>query len=147
MTEPLVGRCLCGAVHYMTDAEPMLVGHCYCVDCRKASGTDHGTHVGVPEAAFTLSGEVKAFESAADSGSMIARNFCPECGCAVFSRNSSMPGMIFIRASSLDDPSQVTPQLSVYAASAPDWAVFDTSKPVFDLMPEGGPQSAATTQS
>lgn len=142
MAEHLEGSCLCGSVSYEASAEPMMVGHCYCVDCRKASGTSHGTHAVVPDAAFAVSGETKAFESPADSGNMVRRHFCPQCGCAIFSRNSAMPGVTFIRVSSLDDPSRVTPQMTVYGSRAPNWAVFDISKPVFDVLPDGGPQAA-----
>lgn len=141
MTEVLEGSCLCGAVTYKASTGPMMVGHCYCVDCRKASGTSHSTHAVVPDAAFALSGETRAFECPADSGNMVARHFCPLCGCAIYSRNSAMPGMTFIRASSLNKPSAITPEMTVYASRAPDWAVLDTGKPVFDIMPEGGPEA------
>lgn len=141
MAKNLEGSCLCGSVRYEASAQPMVVGHCYCIDCRKASGTSHCTHAAVPDTAFVISGETRAFESAADSGNTVVRHFCPACGCAIFSRNSAMPGMTFIRASSLDDPSQITPQMTVYASRAPSWAMLDTSKPVFDVMPEGGPQA------
>ena len=49
MSDNLKGGCLCGAVTYEAKGDPAFVGHCYCVDCRKASGTSHGTHVGLPE--------------------------------------------------------------------------------------------------
>ena len=32
------GGCLCGAVRYEAQGEPLYAGHCYCEDCRKASG-------------------------------------------------------------------------------------------------------------
>lgn len=141
MTEKIEGGCLCGAVRYAASGAPMMVGHCYCTDCRKASGTSHGTHAAFPEPAVSINGQTKAYESAADSGNTIARHFCANCGCALFSTNSAMPGAVFIRASSLDDPSQVTPMMTVYASRAPEWAVLDTARPVFSEMPEGGPQA------
>ena len=61
------GGCLCGAVRYSC-AEESGGGHCHCDDCRKTSGTGHGSHMIVPEAAFTLSGDVRFFDKAADSG-------------------------------------------------------------------------------
>lgn len=51
--------------------------------------------------------------------------------------------MTFIRVSSLDDPDAVEPQMTVYASRAPAWAPLDRSKPVFDEMPEGGPQAVS----
>lgn len=142
MAHGLQGGCLCGAVRYQVDVEPMMVGNCFCVDCRKTSGTSHCTHAAVPDAAVSVSGAVATYESAADSGNIVSRSFCPSCGSAIHSRNAGMPGMIFIRVSSLDDLDAVTPQMTVYASRAPAWAPLDRSKPVFDTMPEGGPQAA-----
>ncbi len=96
------GGCLCGAVRY-EGREQRGGGHCQCIDCRKTSGTAHGSHMIVPEAAFTISGAVRFFDAPADSGSTVSRSFCPTCGSALYSRNSGMPGLIFVRASSLDD--------------------------------------------
>ena len=139
MTEKLSGGCLCGGVTYSTDSEPAIVGHCYCVDCRKSSGTSHCTHVAVPEASMTLNGDVTVYARPADSGNVVSRAFCGACGSAVYSTNSGLPGMMFIRASSLDDLDQVSPQMTVYASRAPRWAMIDTTLPVFQEMPEGGP--------
>lgn len=142
MREVLEGGCLCGAVRYRATARPVVVGNCYCADCRKSSGTTHCTHAAVPDAAFSATGEIKFHERPADSGNIISRGFCPECGSAILSYNNGMPGMTFIRVSSLDDLDAVEPQMTVYASRAPAWASLDRSKPVFDVMPEGGPQGA-----
>ena len=142
MTQALEGGCLCSSVRYSANAQPMMVGHCYCVDCRKSSGTSHCTHAAVPDASLSVSGEIKFYERPADSGNLVSRGFCPACGSAILSRNSGMPGMTFIRVSSLDDPEAVAPQMTVYAARAPSWAVLDRARPVFDIMPQGGPAAA-----
>jgi len=140
MTQTMKGGCLCGAVFYETKADPVITAHCHCTDCQKSSGTGHCTHVGLPEEAVNFSGEIKSYDSPADSGNTVSRGFCPTCGSAVFSRNSSMPGMAFIRASSLDDPNTVTPQMIVYASRAPKWDVMDPSLLSFAELPEGGPE-------
>ncbi len=142
MTTSLNGGCLCGAVTYEAKGEPMIVGHCHCVDCRKASGAGHGTHVAMPESDVKVKGEVKGYAHPTDSGNSVERCFCPKCGCAIYSTNSGMPGMVFLRASSLDDPDQVTPQMIVYASRAPKWDVMDAGLPSFPEMPEGGPEAA-----
>lgn len=141
MTKVLEGGCLCGAVRYAATTTPMMVGNCYCVDCRKSSGTTHCTHAMVPDATFSAAGEIKYHDRPADSGHIISRGFCPDCGSAILSRNSAMPGITAIRVSSLDDLNAVEPQMTVYASRAPTWAPLDRSKPVFEVMPEGGPQA------
>jgi hypothetical protein len=142
MAQGFSGGCLCGAVRYQSTADPQLVGQCHCVDCRKSSGTDHCTHIVIPADAFTVSGEVKFYDHPADSGNIVSRGFCPRCGSPIYSTNSAMPGMVFPRASSLDDLEIAKPQMIVYASRAPSWAYLDPALPTFPEMPEGGPRRA-----
>ncbi len=135
----ITGSCLCEAVRFEIVAEPQVVGHCYCIDCRKASGTAHCTHVMVEEEALLVEGEIRFFDKPADSGNVVSRGFCPNCGSAIHSSNSGMPGLAFVRASSLDDPDRISPQMTVYASRAPSWAKLDDELPIFQEMMEGGP--------
>lgn len=131
------GGCLCGAVRYACTAEPMMAGHCHCEDCRRSSGSGHCSHMMVPEASVTLTGSLTAYARVADSGNMVSRHFCPNCGAAIFSSNPSMPGMIFLRASSLDDLETFKPQMHVYASHAASWDQPGNGLPAFDKMPPG----------
>jgi hypothetical protein len=54
-----------------------------------------------------------------------------------------MPGAVFPRASVLDNPEIVKPQMIVYAGRAPSWDHMDPALPSFAIMPESGPQKAA----
>jgi hypothetical protein len=128
------GGCLCGAVRYESSAESMGGGHCYCLDCRRSSGSDHCTHLVVPKAAVTLTGEVTTYERPADSGNLVSRAFCPRCGAPVYSTNSGATDFIFLRVSSLDDPDQFRPQMIVYASRAPSWARMDDTLTTFPGM-------------
>lgn len=141
MTTAFTGRCLCGAISYSVDAEPTVVGDCYCTDCRRSSGTSHCTHAAIPDSALTVTGAVTVYERAADSGNLVRRAFCGHCGSAIYSTNRGIPGMTFIRVSSMDDLDRAAPQMSVYASRAPAWARLDRSHPVFETMPQGGPDS------
>lgn len=131
----LTGGCLCGAVRFRCAQPPGIVGDCFCIDCRKSSGTAHCTHVMVPADALEVSGEVTFYERPADSGNMVGRGFCGTCGSALYSTNAGMPHLAFLRASALDDPDMVAPQITLYASRAPAWAHVDRSRPVFDAMP------------
>ena len=135
MNDSFTGGCHCGAVRYVCSGAPVVAAHCYCVDCRKASGTGHCSHMGVAKDAVSVTGEVKVYDAPADSGNMVGRAFCPNCGCAVYSVNSGMPDMIFLRASSLDDPEVFKPQFAVYASRAPSWDTIGSDLNAFDTMP------------
>ncbi|MGX1306405.1 hypothetical protein AB7M35_001125 [Amorphus suaedae] len=139
----LTGGCLCGAVRFRCSAQPEIVGDCFCIDCRKSSGTAHCTHVMVSADALEVSGDVTFYERAADSGNMVRRGFCGTCGSPLYSTNAGIPHLAFLRASALDDPDLVAPQMTVYASRAPGWAHVDRSRPVFDTMPEAPPAAFA----
>jgi hypothetical protein len=139
MNDSFKGACLCGSVTFECNAAPVICGHCYCIDCRKASGTGHGSHILVPKDAVTISGEVKVYDAPADSGNVISRMFCPTCGSAVYSLNSGMPDLIFLRASALEDPEVFQPQMAVYTSRAPSWDPIDPGLQSFSAMPEEMP--------
>lgn len=141
MAEKFEGGCLCGAVRYQHGGEAMVVADCFCEDCRRSSGTSHCTHMALPTDGFKVTGETSAYARPADSGNVVTRHFCGTCGSAVYSTNSAMEGMTFVRVSSLDDLNAVEPQMTVYASRAPKWARIDDSKPVFQVIMEGGAET------
>jgi hypothetical protein len=89
----------------------------------------------VPKNAVAVTGEVKVFDAPADSGNIVGRAFCPNCGCAVYSVNSAMTDTIFLPASSLDDPEIFKPDMVVYAKRAASWDHVDPALPSFETMP------------
>jgi hypothetical protein len=123
------GGCLCGAVRYEVEAEPQMMGDCYCLDCRKSSGTAHCSQIGVPAAATKITGTTSHFDKPADSGNVVTRHFCPTCGSALYSTNSGMTGLLFLRASSLDDPEVYRPMMTVCTSRAPSWAHIEVTAP------------------
>lgn len=135
MTTAFQGGCLCGAVRYECAAEPMMGGHCQCIDCRRSSGSGHCSHMMVPAAAVTITGKTKLYERKADSGNTVGRAFCPECGAPVYSTNSGASEALFLRASSLDDPDIFEPQVVVYTRSGPVWDHVDPALPAFETIP------------
>lgn len=72
----LSGKCLCGRVTLSVRGEPIRVGICHCMDCRKESGSAF-TFYGIwPAEQFEYSGEISDFQG---------RCFCSHCGSRAFS--------------------------------------------------------------
>jgi hypothetical protein len=136
MTGPFTGGCLCGALRYECDAEPMFPGHCHCNACQKASGSPFVTIFAVPKSALKITGEVKYYESRADSGNIARRGFCPVCGGRVLGGSSGMPDLVAIMAGSMDDPSLLAPGMIIFAENAPPWCHMDPALPKFPGMPD-----------
>ena len=135
MSAPLTGGCECGAIRYECTAEPIMGGHCHCRSCRSSSGTGHSSHLMVPKAAVTISGDLTFYERAADSGNAIRRAFCPNCGTPLYGASSGWPDMLTLRAGSLDDPELFHPAMIVYAEAAPSWDHMDPALPRSPRMP------------
>lgn len=130
------GGCLCGRVHYSTDAEPASVGLCHCKDCQKETGTAFNVVVAVPTPALSLQGTLKTFSARGGSGQEVHRRFCPECGTAILSEPDAMPGVAIIRAGTLDDTSWVEPAMEIYCDSAQPWVQLGGERQRFAKMPQ-----------
>jgi hypothetical protein len=138
MAESAKGGCMCGAVRYECTAAPMFMGNCHCRDCQQASGTAYAAAIGVPKSAVKITGDVKYYESKADSGAMAKRGFCANCGSRLFSFPPFAPDLMVIMAASLDDSSFFKPGMNIYTASAQPWDHMDPSLPKFEKMPPMG---------
>ena len=62
--KPYGGGCLCGAVRYEADGPPDYAGHCYCADCRKASGSGFIPFMNYPAARLRFTGQTLRFADA-----------------------------------------------------------------------------------
>jgi len=78
------GGCLCGALRYEAEGEPLFAGHCYCGDCQKASGSGFIPFMGFASSALHITGAAKPFTSKAANGGDAVRNSCPICSSLVF---------------------------------------------------------------
>lgn len=134
-TAPLTGGCLCGALRYEIEGEPVFTGQCACDNCRKGSGVEHASLFAVPAAAARTEGTVARYAHGTDSGAEVTRHFCPICGSFGWSTNSRMPDMMFFAAGSLDDMARFRPGIFVYAAKRAPWDKAGSDLPCFDAMP------------
>jgi hypothetical protein len=138
MSKVYSGGCACGAIRYETSSEPIFENHCQCLDCQKRSGTGHGSYLTFPRRAdVTITGETQNWRITADSGSEKAYAFCPTCGTPMYVTFAANPHVIAIHATSLDDPSQFSPQAVTYAIRAQVWDTLAPSLQKFERMAPG----------
>jgi hypothetical protein len=137
MTKPptRTGGCLCGQVRYTMSADPQMCVTCHCKNCQKQAGSALSIIIGVAEDAVEYTGEVKTYNDTGDSGATVRRQFCPECGSPVFTR-LEMPGLMFIKAGTLDDTSELQPALHCYTKSKQNWVDLGEI-PGFETVPHG----------
>jgi hypothetical protein len=85
------GGCLCGALRYEAVGESIGSGHCYCADCRRASGSGFIPFMGFPAEAVRFTGEAREFRSKAANGGDAVRNRCAQCMSSCSAANSANP--------------------------------------------------------
>lgn len=132
---PITGGCLCGAVRFAVEAEPITARTCWCRLCQYLGAGSATVNVLFPSEALTTIGEVRWFRSIADSGNAMRRGFCPTCGTQIFGAGEAWPHLILIRAGALDDPNLMGPRATIWAAQAPDWACIDPALPRHEGQP------------
>jgi hypothetical protein len=122
--KPITGRCLCGAVTYRTDADPLVQAVCHCTECQRQTSSPFSVVVAVPREGFEVEGEtLSSYATVADGhDGETERNFCSGCGSPLFSISAAAPQLVFIKAGSLDDQSWVEPTVEAWTASAQPWA-------------------------
>ncbi len=135
MILPITGGCLCGAVRYEINAEPIGAGNCHCRTCQKAVSAPYVPILFVAYKALTISGEFKEFASLSGRGNTIHRAFCPECGSMVCARNSGTDKIRPVSASTLDDPSIYKPQMDFWVSDAQPWDYMNPELPKFEENP------------
>ncbi|MBS1227103.1 MAG: hypothetical protein H6R17_380 [Proteobacteria bacterium] len=123
MTER-TGRCLCGAVSFKIVAEPLATRVCWCRDCQHLAANG-SVNVLVPTDGLTISGALAEYTKTADSGNVVTRQFCPNCGTQLFAKSTARPQLRVVRTGNLDEPSSIQPSMNIWAASAPSWACLD----------------------
>lgn len=135
MSPKYTGGCLCGAIRYESNAEPIFQGNCHCRDCQRTSGSPYVPAMLLPESAVHIQGEPSYFESRADSGGRVKRGFCPTCGSQLFASFENLPGALGVRAGTLDEPTRFSPRMDMYVSSAASWDVMNPELPKHERAP------------
>jgi len=132
----ITGGCLCGQARFSIAAEaPLAVRQCWCRVCQYFGAGNATVNALFSAEAVTTTGELTDFVSNADSGSVMHRRFCPNCGTPVFTASEARPHLLIVRAGALDDPELAAPQGTIWTKSAPRWACHDPNLPQTEGQP------------
>lgn len=132
MPSTVHGRCLCGHVVYEYRGAVGPANYCHCEDCRGCTGSAFNIGVRLERAAFHItSGCPKGFTKRGDSGNELTRHFCPQCGSPIYTSSPQHKQHVYVKASTLDDPTIVKPVRQKWVASAVSWSQVDPRIPSF----------------
>ena len=130
------GRCDCGEIEFECTEAPINSVFCYCTDCQQRTNSDKWFGLWIRENGFSVTkGTPSTFSRKGSSGMSMIHHFCKDCGnnFAVYSE----AGQFFtVSVTTLDDSDHYAPEMAIYTASAPTWAVFPEGVPRFDNIPK-----------
>lgn len=135
------GRCLCGNIRYEVTGHPVVVAHCHCKDCQRASGAGHTTGAMFATTQFTISGRVAEYSLVSDAGNQVTKVFCPTCGSPVLGRNDGMEGFVTVSLGTMDDSSKFEPDVVIFADNKKTWDIMSDTLPTFLAQPEWSPEN------
>ena len=130
------GSCLCGGTTYTLKGNENTVVICHCTHCQKQTSSAFSLVVMAPSANVTIDGPLKKYKDKGDSGGIIYRGFCPECGSAILSEAEALPGTAIIKAGTFDDTSWLVPEIQVFCESKQDWVALLEGTSNFVRMPD-----------
>ncbi|MBS0242981.1 MAG: GFA family protein [Proteobacteria bacterium] len=124
------GGCLCGAVRFTAEGEPINVRVCHCRRCQKAMGSPFYARAMFEPKAVTISGEVVSYPSS----ETLNRVFCPACGTTLFSRRANGTA-IGIALAAFDDRNAFAPTEHIWVSEKPAWMDIGDGLPQYQQGP------------
>ena len=120
------GGCLCGAVRFKAEGEPVNVRICHCRNCQKAMGSPFFARALFDQRALTVAGETAGYLSS----DALDRMFCKACGTRLFSRRTNGT-MIGVALATFDDRNAFAPTGHIWVAEKIDWVRIDDGLPQY----------------
>lgn len=103
------GGCACGQLRVIADGQPLRVGICHCLDCRKHHGAPFYAAAIFPARAVEVTGAVQDYRG---------RAFCPTCGGSVFARTGDE---VELHLGALDEPGRFAPDYECWTSRREPW--------------------------
>ena len=108
---------------------------CHCADCKKWTGSAYATFCFFPKSDVQISGELKGFDVETDSGNVMTKAFCVNCGTHVTEISTWSPEFVVITVGSLDDPTRVKPSAHCWTKRMLPWVEKVADLPKFEANP------------
>jgi hypothetical protein len=127
------GGCACGEVRYRLTSDPLFVHCCHCLSCQRQTGSAFVINLLIEaDRVQMLAGELRPVDVPRDDGSTQRIFRCRTCQVAVYSEYGR-PEVRFVRAGTLDRPSEVVPDVHIFTRSKVGWITLPESAPAFEV--------------
>lgn len=137
MAEPFEGGCLCGAVRYrVTPTVRFQPYACHCTDCQTRTGSAFGIQLSVMADDLSLTGPILRGEHVQPSGAVAGIFACERCLTRIYTDNDRRPGIVNLRAGTLDDSRSLVPFAHLWVSSKLPWVTIPSEAIALQEQPQ-----------
>jgi hypothetical protein len=116
---PWEGGCRCGALRFRVTKPPLMAGACHCRGCQRMTGSAYALTMSLNADGFeVLQGEPVLGGLKAEP----KHYHCAACLSWVYTKPTSLPWLVNLRTSMLDDPHWATPYIELFREQGFAWA-------------------------
>ncbi|MBM4226505.1 MAG: GFA family protein [Gammaproteobacteria bacterium] len=137
MSDYWAGGCLCGAVRYRCEGDPLNMGLCQCERCQRQSGSAFLIATVFPRDAVHFTRAMPHKYETGPEGERLSRHFCANCGSAVMITLDRYPEIRSMMGGTLDDKTRLKPTFSLWCSSGQPWLTLPESIRLFPDYPDG----------
>lgn len=135
----IAGRCHCGAVRYAIEADAMPASYaCHCTDCQTQSGSAFTLQMPLFADRLHVTGELTSGTRRQPSGEDAVIFACARCLTRLYSENPKRPGIVILRAGTLDDSRSLHPKAHFFVTSKLDWVTIPADAIALETQPQTG---------
>ena len=129
------GGCLCGALRYKVEADPVNTGYCHCTLCQKSTGAPVLAWASFPEVSFRYTTGCPTIYHSSSWGQ---REFCRMCGTQVCYRDSESAKYVDVNIGSLDNPVSFHPRCHIFTKDQLPWLSIEDGLPRYERSDPSG---------
>jgi hypothetical protein len=110
-------------VTYELSGDLIATAVCHCDHCQRQGGSAFSVNLVAHDSQLAVSGELRTYEETGEQGDdvYVRRRFCGSCGSPIVSELAHPPGVIAVKAGTLDDKSEVLPTVEVWCVDRQPW--------------------------
>jgi hypothetical protein len=120
------GGCLCGAVRFKAEGEPINVRICHCRNCQKSTGSPFFARALFAQSALSVHGKTARYASS----DALDRVYCKKCGARLFAWRKS-PAVAGVALAAFDDRNAFAPTEHIWVSEKMDWVKLDDGLPQY----------------
>lgn len=129
------GSCLCGAIAFVVEGQPLRCRYCHCSRCRKAHSAAHATNlVTAANGVRFTRGEDRLSSYKVPDSERFVQVFCSTCGSKMPRRNLELDNAV-IPMGALDDDPGIRAQCHIFVPSKAPWFEIADELPQYDGYP------------